>query len=341
MRKNDYSLLKERALNNIEILFGIWKLDYVKIGPNEYDFLSPTRHDSSFGACRFNIVKGIGADFAGTSFKKSDFESVGAGFNKEDFTSFSRFGETTPNFDIIGLAQRIYNSDTYSEGATKLKEDLDKIDGGNVNTKQLIEQAAVREERAQVQKNKIKEIANRSWSYCRNIKNTIGEKYLNSRGIFMQDWDDEPNMKFNPKVFNRELNIYIPAVIFKVSNKPDGDLKAIHRIWIAADGSRKARLEENKKALGGIEGNGIWFGKPCDKLYVAEGPEEALTLRYGADFEFVVSTVYSTNYHSLEIPECVKTVVLVPDKDKAGETAKQKAIKTYLAQGKQVKLLRQ
>lgn len=333
-----YELLKERALINFETLLALWKIEYQIIGDSEYDFLSPTRRDTSFGACRFNVSKGIGADFAGIKFSKGEYESIGMGFSKEDFAGFSQYGESNPNFDIIGLTQRIHSIDSYSKAAERLKADLDKIDGGNVDTAYLAGQAALRHAQREAQREKMRGIASRMWNYCKDIKGTIGENYLHSRGIYMQDHDIEPNMKFNAKVFNGELNIYIPAILFKVSDKPDGELRAIHRIWIARDGSRKARLQENKKAIGSVQGCGIWLGTPCDILYICEGPEEALSVRVGFERKFVVSTVYSTNYHGLKIPECVKTVFLVPDKDEAGMSACVKAEIEYKKQGKTIKI---
>lgn len=335
----EYDFLKERALIHFEMLLALWKIDYQCIGENEYDFLSPTREDTNFGACRFNVAKGIGADFAGMRYGKSEFEQIGSGFSRDDFSGFTEYGASNPNFDIIGLSQRIHNISTYSEAAQRLKQDLDQIDGGNVDTAYLSGQIALRHEQREIQRQKMRDIASRYWRYCRDIKNTIGETYLNSRGIYMQDHDIEPSMKFNNRVFNQELQLYIPAVIFKVSDKPDGNLLAVHRIWISRDGTRKARLEENKKAVGSIQGNGIWFGAPDKTLYVCEGPEEALTIRLVHNRKFVVSTVYSTNYHNLTIPEYVENVFLVPDADPAGLSAAAKAEVEYSRQNKKVKTI--
>lgn len=337
MAPRGYELLRERALIHFETLLALWKIDYQLVGKDEYDFLSPTRRDdTSFGACRFNCAKGIGADFAGISYTYEDFKKIGLGFNKEDFAGFTQYGEAKNTFDVIGLCQRIHNLNSYSEAYNKLKKDLDSIDGGKVDNSFLAGQIAERQAHRDAQKEKMRLIADRQWKYGRDIKGTIGETYLNSRGIHMQDHDIEPNIKFNAKVFNMELDRYIPAVLFKVSPSLDGELKAIHRIWIAADGSRKARLTENKKALGSIEGNGIWFGIPDERLYVCEGPEEGLNVKYSIERNFVVSTVYATNYHNLTIPDFVKIVVLVPDEDEAGLTAAGKAHEAYSKQGKKI-----
>src|SRR5687767_8345296 len=292
----ELDLLKERALVHFELLLGLWNIQFQLIGDAEYDFLSPTRtNDKSFGACRFNVRKGIGADFAGISYSKAQFEQVGLGFSKEDFAGFSAYGESNPNFDIIGLCQRIHNIDTYSQAAKRLREDCDKIDGGKVDISLIAEQAAARYEQARLKKEQMRQVAERIWKYCQDVKGSIGENYFKSRCIQLNS--PEPNMKFHPRVYNSELKIHIPAVVFRVTRDPDSELEAVHRIFLAADGSRKARLEENKKAIGSIVGKGIWFGTPGEKLHVCEGPEEALSWRFGGYKPFVVSTVYATNFH--------------------------------------------
>lgn len=81
-------------------------------------------------------------------------------------------------------------------------------------------------------------------------------------------------------------------------------------------------------ALARIKGLGIWFGKPCETLYIGEGPEDCLTLReLGA--KFIVCTIYGTNYHNITIPFYVKNVILIPQWDQAGRSALERAKTKY------------
>lgn len=338
--KDKYALLKERALANFDLLINYWKLEYIKIGDNEYDFLSPTRADNNFGACRFNVAKGYGADFAGVSFSKKEYESIGKGFCREDFAGFTEYGQTRNGFDIIGLCQRIHNRNSYQEAAELLKQQLIEISQNAQILEITKEDIDKRYKEIEARKAKTLEWANKAWKYSQSFKNTLAEKYLNSRGIFLQAWENEPNIKFHPKIYNKEIEKTVPCVLFKVSNSPNGELRAIHRIWIALDGSRKAKLSNPKMALGSIEGGAIWFGDPCEKLYIAEGPEEALNIKYNFQRNFVCSTVYATNFHNLIIPSYVTEVVLCPDDcdDGAGKESAIKAIKAYTKQNKKIKM---
>lgn len=334
----NYALLKEKALANFDLLLYYWGINYIKINDKEYDFLSPTRPgDKNYGACRFNTSKGFGADFAGNSFKKQDFESIGKGFDREDFMGFSRYGETKVGFDVIGLCQRIYNRDTYQEAATLLKEQLTELEKNSNLVK--VTQEDVNKRLEQIAQKRIKTInwANNLWKHGKDFKGTIAEKYLESKGIFVPE-NYNKEIKYHSKIYSSDLNIFIPCILFKVSKAPGGELSAIHRIYIAKDGSRKANINNPKKALGAIQGGAIWFGRPSEKLYIAEGPEEALVIKHTHERKFVCSTVYSTNYHSLTIPNYVKEVVLCPDLDEAGISAAIKATKEYSKQNKKVKI---
>lgn len=332
----NYTALKEKALINILFLFEFWELEYRKISDVEYDFINPTRDDRNFGACRFNIQKGLGADFTGVNFTNSDFQSFGMGFSKEDFASTVQGKTVTFGFDVIGLVQRLYSCSSYTEAAkllTKQLSDLSKI----VQLQKPTLEAALKRQQEQEEIAKKKLItANRVWKICIPIKDTIGEKYLLSRSIILKEI---PNViRYHPKIMNRELKRPIPAILFKVQSEPNGDLKAIHRIYIKEDGSGKADLECPKMALGAIKDSGIWFGKPGPKLCIVEGPENALSI-LSLGYEFVVSTIDSANFCNISIPEYVEEILLLPDGDRAGKIAAEKAAHRYKEFCKKIKIV--
>lgn len=325
---SNYIAVREQALANFELLLNFWKIEYKKISPTEYDFKNPTRNDANFGACRFNIEKGYGADFAKHTFSDSDFKAFGKGFTASDFASFSEYGEINSGFDIIGLTQRIYNLSTYSKASEALEAILKKLSEDHALIEITKDQIAQREQKIQQDKQKRFDYANKLWNISRPIKNTLGSVYFEHRAIIGVD---EPSIRFHYNVWNAELKLNIPCIVFKVSKSPESDLQAAHRIYIARDGTRKAYLKEAKLALGEIKQGAIWFGKPSSKLYIAEGPEEALNIKYNFDMDFVCSTVYSNNFHNIIIPDYVSEIVLCPDDcdSGAGKEAALKAISKY------------
>lgn len=323
-----YDQLREKALANFEVLLQYWGLEFQTVGTNEYDFLSPMRSDANFGACRFNIEKGRGADFAGRgiSFTSSDYVLLGTGFGKEDFSSYVPGDETNVGFDIIGLAQRVHKANTYRDAAKRLSSDLQALAEQVQLTKPTRDAAEKRREEQIIKNKQLTEYANKVWRACENIciSNTPGELYLKNRGITIQ----EPNIRFHPRIKNKELNQAIPTLLFKIQKEPSGPLVALHRIYLDEQG-KKAKVAAPKMALARIFGAGIWLGIPGNQLAIVEGPENALTARCTYGLPFVVSTVSGANYSALSIPNYVTELVLIPDEDSAGEAAYQKAILAY------------
>lgn len=325
-----YAQLSERALANFEVLLNLWQIQYEKVAPDEYDFLSPTRtNDQNLGACRFNITKGVGSDFAGSNFTSADFQAIGLGLGKEDFAGFTQQRSTGNGFDIIGLAGRVHRKINRSDAANCLRTDLKALTKSTVLIKPAKDAAELRQHKRQEQKLGALKSAEKTWRICQDIKGTNAVTYFHSRKIYVSN---EPNVKYHGQIFNSELKQNIPAILFKVSVGPDTPLVAIHRIYISKDGTRKAKIDIPKRALGSIQGAGIWFGTQGDTLNIAEGPENALTLRM-LGYSFVVCTINAGNFSGLCIPSTVNKIILCPDPDGAGEAAARKAIKAYGAQG--------
>lgn len=332
---SQYNQLKELALANADKLFSFWGLDYIQINKNEYDFRNPTRQDRNFGACRFNIEKGVGADFAGHNFTKEDFNKVGLDFTKEDFDYIHEAKQTNWGFDIIGLTQRLYSCNNYKTAAEFLRCQLQ-----NLSKKEILitpnTDAHIKRKEKQLENQLLKvQYAKKTWEISAPIDNTLAEKYLHSRDIKLSDKDKEV-LKFHPKIMNKEVGKTLPCLLLKVQKTPGGPLEAIHRIYLDENGN-KANVNQPKMALGSIKGLGIWFGEPGIKLWVGEGSEEALSIRT-MNRPFAVSTINATNFHNLTIPDYVKEIILCPNSDEAGKQSCQKALRSYKLKGRKIKV---
>lgn len=331
-----FDMLRETALANLEVLFDFWGIEYAKINSNEYDLLATWRADSSFGAVRFNSFKGRGSDFAGISFTERDYKLLGNGFDASDYSELGSGVNTSRGFDIIGLCGKLYNIGTYKEAADRLASDLHTI-SKHSDIKKPSNDAAKKREEELVRKNKyMVDAARKAWDACKKIPLALskGDIYLTTRGL-CHVAQRETNVRFHPKIINKELGRPLPCLLFKVQEKPLGPLVAVHRIYLSDDGFSKADLDNPKMAMARVKGAGIWFGTPGPKLGIAEGPENALSIRE-IGFGFVVSTINATNFANISIPEYVTDVVLFPDPDPAGIANTQKAVEEYTRQGKKV-----
>lgn len=329
-----YDLIKEDALANIERLFILWGLKFIKISPEEYDFLNPTRIDKNFGAVRFNVKKGFGADFANVAFDEGDFNAVGKGFDRSDF-GLSKNNNVRYGFDIIGLCQRVNKVSTYRESAKLLSDQLKTLDRVSPIVKADLDAHYNRKTKIEEEINKKITYAYKLLMYCKDFRGTLGEIYLQSRGIYLKG--NYSTIRFHSQIYDSETKKTFPCLVFPIQTEPLGTVKGIHRIYLDHDGMHKAPIEEPKKALGEAKGNAIWFGEPGDTLYIVEGPENALTLMVcGATF--VCSTIFSSNFSELTIPKYVKKLVLCPDPDASGMRALDKAKKNYYMRRISVKM---
>ena len=320
--------LREKALVNFEILLNYWNLDYKKITNEEYDIIATWRTDKNFGSVRFNTEKGRGADFAGGSIVEEDYSRLGAGFSREDFAGFSFQGQAKIGFDVVGLCQRVHAENSYNKATELLNRDIEEV------SKQRFlytpgADAYIRRQKEQENKTKKrKQYAIDLWesSKYHKFEGSAGERYLKcTRNI--ENYVTEENIRFHPSIHYTPTKTNYPALLFKVQERPDGPLVGIHRIYLDQDGT-KAKLDNPKMALAPIKGSAIWFGEPSTLMCLAEGPENALTLRAWG-YQFVASSIFGTNLHNLTIPKCVQELLIFPDPDEPGLNALERARETY------------
>lgn len=323
--------IREQALANFDALLHHWDLDYRKITEYEYDIIATWREDKNFGGVRFNLKKARGADFAGGGLTKDDFDILSLqmpAFDKEDYAGYTPTGQGKAGFDIIGLAQRVYQCPSYADTVGRLNSDLTTIGQFKaLNTPSS--NAAMRRERDYRERvKKSKKLALDMWESCKfyPFENSIGDKYLlNRHKLTIRD----DNMRYHSGILCKINNKWekFPALIFKVQESLFGPLKAIHRIYLSEDG-HKAKIPNPKMALAPIKGMGIWLGKKSTTLALTEGPENALALRQ-LGYNFVCSSVFGTNLHNISVPSYVTKLVIFPDPDAAGMRSLNAAIDVY------------
>ena len=318
--------VREQALANFDVLLNYWKLDYKKITEYEYDIIATWRKDNDFGGCRFNLTKARGADFAGGGLTKDDISNLDLPFGPEDYAGFTSNGQGKIGFDIVGLAQRVHKCSNYTSAAGALGKDLSTIAKYRTLHTPASDAAMRRKREQEISVKRKKQYANDLWESCMfyNFEDSAGSKYLyNRHKISVRD----ANMRCHPGINYAPTKTIYPALIFKVQKDIDAPLVAIHRIYLSPDGY-KAKVDNPKMALAPIQGMGIWFGQKRELLCITEGPENALSLRQ-LGYNFVCSSIFGSNLHSIYIPSYVKKLLIFPDMDEAGQRAFENCKETY------------
>ena len=117
--------------------------------------------------------------------------------------------------------------------------------------------------------------AERCWREARPIAGTPAERYLRRRGVTAPLGEA---LRFHPACWHGPTARRHPAMVARVEG---ADGFAVHRTYLAPDGSGKAALEPAKMMLGATAGGAVRLLGGHRRLVVAEGIETALSLASG------------------------------------------------------------
>jgi putative DNA primase/helicase len=120
--------------------------------------------------------------------------------------------------------------------------------------------------------------ARRLWSETRDPRNTLAEKYWQSRGLDLSDALAGHALRFHPRCAWRDETtgdtIRIPALIACYRSIDDDSITAIHRIGLNSDASKCGR-----RALGVVARAAIKLDPIGETLAIGEGVESAAAAR--------------------------------------------------------------
>lgn len=124
------------------------------------------------------------------------------------------------------------------------------------------------------------EAARRLFAMSQPIGGTLVETYLRTRGITALHRTG--NLRFHPRCYYRPDDHgpteTWPAMIAAVTDLR-GTITGAHRTWLAPDGSDKAPINTQRKAMGDLLGHAVRFGIAGDVMATGEGIETILSAR--------------------------------------------------------------
>lgn len=161
--------------------------------------------------------------------------------------------------------------------------------------------------------------ARKLWFSSVPAPDTPAEAYLRQRGISVPVPDC---IRFAPEIKHSPTKTFHPALIAGVQNQSER-ITAVQRIYLDSGGG-KADLDENKRSVGDVGGGAVRLYEPGAVLALAESVEDGLAL-HELTGQPVWAVPGSSHFWNFEPPACVKTLILAPDPDKAGDGAAQKA----------------
>ena len=165
--------------------------------------------------------------------------------------------------------------------------------------------------------------ARRLFAMSRPITGTLAERYLVGRGILLTA--RERAVRFHPGCYYRDLvtgeTLALPALIAAVTDL-DGRVTGLQRTWLAPDGNGKAQVDDPRRSLGHLLGNGIWLGlqpsAPVPVMAAGEGFETMASLRTVMPTLPVAAATSANHLAGLTFPPGCRRLYIAADADAAG-----------------------
>jgi hypothetical protein len=180
------------------------------------------------------------------------------------------------------------------------------------------------------------EVALALWQSAMPAGGSLAETYLVSRSLHIPL---PPTLRFHAGLKHPSGGIW-PAMVALVTRGTDNAPLAIHRTFLARDGSGKAPVDpQQKMMLGPCRGGAVRLAMPGDVLMVGEGLETCLAAMQaiGRPAWAALST---SGLRALDLPDELREVIVLADGDEPGEAAARDCAWRWKREGRRVRIAR-
>ncbi|OOO23185.1 DUF7146 domain-containing protein [Agrobacterium pusense] len=165
--------------------------------------------------------------------------------------------------------------------------------------------------------------AQRLFRMTQPLAGTLADTYLRGRGILRAS--THAALRFHPSCYYRDLvtghTSSYPALIAAVTD-PAGAITGVHRSWLDPDGAGKAKVNDPRRALGGLLGNGVRFDFPVNApvpvMAAGEGLETMLSLEHVMPGMPIVAALTANHLAAFRFPPGCRRIYIAADADAAG-----------------------
>ena len=178
------------------------------------------------------------------------------------------------------------------------------------------------------------EAARRLFAMSQPIGGTLVEAYFRNRGITALHGTG--NLRFHPRCYYRPDDHgpteTWPAMIAAVTDLR-GAITGAHRTWLAPDGSNKAPIETQRKAMGDLLGHAVRFGIAGEAMAAGEGIESVLSARQTIPHMAMAAALSAAHLAAILFPETLRRLYILRDNDPAGDGARDNLVERANAAG--------
>jgi hypothetical protein len=161
------------------------------------------------------------------------------------------------------------------------------------------------------------------------------ETYLASRSLKLVP---PPRLRFYAGIKHPSGGTW-PAMVALVTRGVDDAPVAIHRTFLARDGSGKAPIDPQKMMLGPCRGGAVRLGSGLDVVMVGEGLESCLAAALATRIT-AWAALSTSGLRTLDLPRTVREVIVLADGDDPGEAAAQECAWRWKREARRVRVAR-
>jgi putative DNA primase/helicase len=173
------------------------------------------------------------------------------------------------------------------------------------------------------------------WHSSQPAAGTPVGTYLASRGL---DLSVPEALRFHAGLKHPSGGVW-PTMVALVVDGLDGTPVAIHRTYLARNGSGKAPIDPQKMMLGPCRGCAVRLAKPCDVLMVGEGVETCLAAMQASGHP-AWAALSTSGLRSLDLPTEIRDLIVLADGDESGEAAARDCALRWKRQGRRLRIAR-
>jgi putative DNA primase/helicase len=173
------------------------------------------------------------------------------------------------------------------------------------------------------------------WHAATPAGGTLVETYLVSRGLCLPP---PPTLRFHAGLKHSSGGIW-PAMVGLVTRSTDDTPLAIHRTFLARDGSGKAPVDPQRMMLGRVGGGVVRLAPLGELLMVGEGIETCFAAMR-ATGKPAWAALSAAGLRALDLPEGLRDVIVLADGDDPGEAAARDCASRWKREGRRVRIAR-
>jgi len=171
------------------------------------------------------------------------------------------------------------------------------------------------------------------WRSSTNAEGTLVETYLAGRGLH---GPLPPTLRFHPKLTHPSGGVW-PAMVAAVTRGVGSRQLAIHRTFLAPDGTQKAPVDPQRMMLGPCRGCAVKLAEAGKVLMVGEGIETSLAAMQARGLPGWAA-LSTSGLLALDLPPYLRDVIVLADGDEAGKAAARGAALRWKREGRRVRI---